>query len=144
MTPQRVEQASIEKAQKIVQANLSPRYFVLDQLERYTIGTQYAHLARWGQEDLPLFERAPCIQYPIVARAIDSNADLCLGEGRWPLITSNPGEDDTAFDERLGLNEDESGVLDRGIKAIVDQSRLRAIASELLCEAQGCKTAVAV
>lgn len=144
MTYSRVDQASIERATKIVQANLPPRYFVLDQLERYVIGTQYAHLAPWGQEALPLFERAPCIQYPIVARTIDSNADLCLGEGRWPLITSNPGEDDTAFDERLGLNEEQSAVLDRGIKAIVDQARLRAVASELLCEAQGSKTAVAV
>lgn len=144
MTHSRVDQASIRKATEIVQANLPPRYFVLDQLERYVIGTQYAHLAPWGQEALPLFERAPCIQYPIVARTIDSNADLCLGEGRWPLITSNPGEDDTAFDERLGLDEKQSAVLDRGIKAIVDQARLRAVASELLCEAQGSKTAVAV
>ena len=143
MTHSRVDQASIERATKIVQANLPPRYFVLDQLERYVIGTQYAHLAPWGREDLPLFERAPCIQYPIVARTIDSNADLCLGEGRWPFITSNPGEDDTAFDERLGLDEEESETLDRGIKAIVEQARLRAVCSELLCEAQGSKTAVA-
>jgi hypothetical protein len=50
MTHSRVDQASIERATKIVQANLPPRYFVLDQLERYVIGTQYAHLAPWGRE----------------------------------------------------------------------------------------------
>ena len=144
MTSNRVDQASLQKAQGILCANLPPRYFVLDQLERYVLGTQYAHLAPWKREDLPLFERAPCVQYPIVQRSIDSNADLCLGEGRWPLITSNPGEDDTAFDERLGLDEEQSEILDRAIKAISEQARLRSVSSELLCEAQGCKTAVAV
>lgn len=144
MTSHRVDAAAYEHAKKILCANLPPRYFVLDQLERYVKGTQYEHLAPWTREDLPLFERAPNIQYPIVARSIDSNADLCLGEGHWPVITSNPGEDDTAFDERLGLSEDESALLDRGVRAIAKNARLQSVSDELLCDGQGKKTAVAV
>ncbi len=144
MTTNRVDPESFKKANDVLCANLSQRYWQLDQLERYVLGTQYAHLAPWIKDDLPLFERAPCLQYPIVARSIESNADLCLGEGRWPFITANPGEDDAVFDERLGLDEEQSKILDRGIKAIVEQARLRSVSSELLSEAQGCRTAIGV
>jgi hypothetical protein len=54
VTHSRVDEASLKKATDIVRANLPPRYFVLDQLERYVIGTQYEHLAPWGLDHLPL------------------------------------------------------------------------------------------
>lgn len=135
------------KAQKAMLANLSPRFHRLDRLERYVDGTQYdVRRPFWDEsEDAPpVFERAPCIVYPIVDSAIRSNVNLCLGEGRWPEITALCNEDDSAFDPQFGLDEADSEVVDSFIKAIVEQARVKAVSRECLEAAQGQKTAVAI
>lgn len=82
--------------------------------------------------------------YQIAERAIHSNRDLCLGEGRWPAVTACPAEDDSQFDERFGLDEEDSATLNRFIEAIVHQARLRSVCGQLFESAQGCGTAVAI
>jgi hypothetical protein len=86
-------------AQKALQANMSPRYMRLDNLERYVIGTQYEGRAHFWDDEKPLYERAPSIVHPIAASAINSVVDMCLGEGRWPAIHAQVAEDTAEDDE---------------------------------------------
>lgn len=144
----RVDAASWRRAEKTLRANLPPRYYRLDQLERYVEGTQYEGKPSWWDDSVPLFDRAPCIVYPMAHDAVQSNVDLVLGEGRFPRITSAPGEDDTDDDEEdgddLGLDHEDSEVLDRCVCSILKQARAPAVLRQLLEAAQGCGTAVAI
>lgn len=132
-----------DEAQKAVEAHTTPRAQGLDLLERYVDGTQYAGRASFYDETRPLQERAPCVVYKLVASAISSNVDLVLGEGRFPQLTTNPGEDDQAWGD-TGLSKEASKTLDRGISEVLRQTRLKAVAREALGEAQGCGTAVSL
>jgi hypothetical protein len=131
-------------AKRALLANLSPRFMRLDRLERYVLGTQYEGRASFYDQDTPVNDRAPCIVYSIVSSAIRSNVDLCLGEGRFPELTSYVDEDDSSFDVDVGLNEEDSELMDRGVRAMVEQSRLPSVAKELLAASMGCGTAVAI
>lgn len=82
-----------DRAQKTLRANLPPRYFRLDRLERYVDGTQYEGRPHWWDETAPIYERAPCFVYSITESAITSIVDMCLGEGRWPAITARSVEE---------------------------------------------------
>lgn len=121
-----------EEAAKAAEANLSPRARHLATLERYVEGTQYEGLPDWFSDQKPLWERAPCIVDPIVRRAIESNADLVLGEGRFPLL----GIEDVEGEEA----EHVEYVLAR----LTQQSRLRMAAREAFEAAQGTGSACAV
>jgi len=129
-----------ERAQKALRANLSPRYCRLDGLERYVDGTQYEGMASWYAPDVPMLERAPNIIEPVTEEAIASYVDLLTGQGRFPVLHSGPeeGEDD----EDSGLPEEEAAVVDRAIRKIADQSRLRRAAATALREGLGCGTSV--
>lgn len=104
-------------ANEIAAKHCTPRYHRLDRFEKYVIGTQYdgrpPFLAE-SDDAPPLLERAPCIVYPLVANAIRSHADFCLGEGRWPAIRPRAGqmgeEDSEAFAARLLAILDEADV----------------------------------
>lgn len=132
------------KAERIACANHTPRFHKLDRLERYSRGTQYEGRPSWWNGDVPLQERAPIIRAPIAERAIRSHVDLCLGEGRFPRITSHLSEDDSAFDSELGLSEKESEVFDRFICAIVDQAKLVDVSVDGMTNALECGTTVAI
>lgn len=73
-----------EEALQAIEANTSPRYKRLAELERWVAGTQYAGRCNWFDDKEPLWERAPCIVYPVVDISIQSYVDLLLGEGRFP------------------------------------------------------------
>lgn len=133
-----------DEARRAMEANLPPRFHALELLEKYVDGTQYDGRADFWSDDAPMFERAPCVVYPIAQCAIRSNVDLCLGEGRWPSITTGANEDDSVFDDRFGLSETDSAALDRLIQAVSDQAKLKKISKEALESAQGCGTAVAI
>ncbi len=105
-------------------ANLSPRQRELETLERYAKGTQYEGLPDWFDESVPLWERAPCIRYLCVKSAIASHVDLVLGEGRFPVVTSNPNEDDSAAD---GLDPEQSKKVDRAIRELCRRVRFRSV-----------------
>src|SRR5437868_3433275 len=117
-----------DRARKLAQLYLTPRYRLLDLYEKYVEGTQYEGRRPFmatGDNEPPLLERAPNIVYPIVANAISSLTDFVLGEGRWPAVSSFSSEDDRLFDPEYGLSEDDSDVLDRFISKVVEQSRLK-------------------
>jgi hypothetical protein len=131
-------------AEKVACAYHSPRYKKLDRLERYARGTQYVGRPSWWNGDVPLQERAPCIRAPIAERAIRSHKDLCLGEGRFPRITTHLSEDDSAFNPDSGLSVRDSEILDRFIQAIVDQAKVRDVSKDGLSNGLECGTVVAI
>ncbi len=120
------------EALKALEANLSPRAKHLAGLERYVEGTQYAGLPDWFSDEKPLWERAPCIVYPIVRSAIDSNVDLLLGEGRYPSATVEDLEGDAADD------------FEQALARIVKQARLQAAAREVFAAGQGSAAGCAI
>lgn len=131
-------------AHAALQANTSGRYRSLDVLDRFVAGTQYEGRASWWDDSGPLFERAPCIVYPVVAAAISSHVALVLGGHRFPVVTTGSDEDDSEFDPDFGLNEDDSRTVDRFICLVGRQARIQRVCRELLTAAMGSSTAVAV
>ena len=132
------------KAYAALHRCLTPRFKRLDRLERYVVGTQSDGRPSFFSPQFPLWDRAPCVVYPIVASAIQSNGDLCLGNDKFPTFSTFVDEDDTAYDEQLGLSEDDSETLDRGLEIIAEQSRLQSVCRELMASAQSTGTAVAI
>lgn len=127
-------------AVKLVTGNMSPRAHRMANFERYVEGTQYAGRPDFFDRSVPLWYRAPCVVYPLVANAISSNTDLVIGETRWPRLTSRPSEDDGFFDE-TGLNESESAILDKFVYEVQRQCRFHAAMREAFTAAQGCGSA---
>lgn len=126
-------------------AQFTPRYRELDYLERYVKCTQYEGRPGYFEDaDVPVRERRPCVNYPIVRRAIKSNVDLVLGEGRFPVITSHTSEDDSELDGNLGLSVDDSELLDGFVRHVVRQARVKNAARQMLADAQACRTSVAI
>lgn len=133
-----------EEAQRILQANVPPRSRRLDRLERYSNGTQYEGRADFWNDDVPLFERAPCIVYPIVGAGIRSVVDMVLGEGRWPEITARSDEDASVNDPQFGLDEDSSEKVNALVRAVVEQAKLKLVCDDALSSALATGTAVAI
>lgn len=133
-----------EKATKAFNANLTVRYCRLDELERWSEGRQYEGLQAWWDDsnDVPLWERAPCIVYPVVSIASKSNAGLCLGSQRFPVFSSAPEEDEG--EEDGGLGPDESSTLDRFVRQYQKTSRFRTHARESFLACQACGTSVSI
>lgn len=132
---------SIEKtegydaAMRAYKANVTPRGQELRTLEAWVDGSQYAGRPDWFADDKkPLWERAPCVVYPIVRSAIDSNADLLLGDTRFPCATTE------AFEGEPKDSED----FEKAIKKIVQQARLAAASREVFSAGQGSRSACAI
>lgn len=130
-----------DEAVKALRRNLTPRQLELEMLERFVDGTQYDGMRDFFDDDVPLWERAPCIVYTIAATAIRSNVDLVVGESRFPAITSNPGEDDTEAD---GLAPEESKKTDRAIEELFKRVRYHAIARQALEQGQRSKSCATI
>lgn len=130
---------SIEKAhgyveaQRAYEANLSLRAKHIIDLERYVECKQYDGLPDWFSDEKPLWERAPCIVYPAVENAIKSNADLVLGEGRFPLASAEGLESATDAETFEAL-----------VKKVIKVSRLRSVAREVFGSGQGASSACAI
>ncbi len=140
-----MEFQGIEQAARAIAANTSPRYKRLEALESWTNGTQYRGRPDWwtgGPEEKPLWERAPCISYPVVDIAIRSNVDLVFGEGRFPSFTARPGEDES--EEEAGLGETDSDALDRFFREYHKLARFPSHCRDAFGAAQGCGTAIAI
>lgn len=129
------------QAGEVYARNQTPRQRALEMLERFVKGTQYEGRPSWWDDSTPLWERAPCIVYPMAKIAIRSNTDLVLGESRFPLTTSNPGEDDAQAD---GLNENDSELVDRAIIEVCNRVRFRAVSRQALDHAQGAKSVAGI
>ncbi len=124
-----------------VRAAQSARAKHMHVLESYVNGTQYHGRPDWFSGECPLWERAPCIVYPIARTAIDSNVDLVLGEKTFPAI-SVPHADDVLEDG--GLSKDDAELVNRWLCEFEHYARLRPVATELFASAQGCGSAVAI
>jgi len=133
------DDAGLDRAHHTAQKYLTPRYRHLDKLKRYVKGTQYSHLKDWW-DDCPLWEKAPCLVYPVADLAIGSNKELLLGDERFPTITSRPEQDEK--DE--GLDEQSSAELDKLIKKIEKQVRFKARCRQAFESAQGTCDAIAI
>jgi hypothetical protein len=120
------------EACKIEQKYLSQRAKALRSLEKYVEGSQYDGLPDWFSDEKPLWERAPCIVYPIVKSAIDSNSDLLLGESRFPIPSLE------------GSEGPEAEEFEKAVQRVSKQAKLEAGAREVFSNAQGCGSACAI
>ena len=122
-------QSSMSKdiAVKRLHENKSPRYCRLEWLESWVDGTQYDSLPSWWTDDVPQWERRPCVIYKIVELAISSNVDLMLGERAFPRFTVESEGDEDKF-----------------ITELHKLSRFRTVCRDAFAAAQGCGTACAI
>lgn len=124
---------SENEVQKLLDAGKTPRARRIEESQRYHDGSIYDGRPGFFEDiDTPLRERAPCVVYPVVRNAVQSFTAMCLGDGKFPTITTGTSEDDSAFDTRFGLSPDDSKTIDAGIRQIVRQTRLRAVAQQAL------------
>ena len=134
------------EALKLSQKYTSLRAKKLQHLEKYVEGTQYDGLPDWFSEKAPLWERAPCIVYPIVKAAIDSNMDLLLGDGRFPTFEFDGliDDDTTTTADASSTATPKTETAEKCIEHIIRQSRFKAAAREVFAAGQGCGSACAV
>jgi len=66
----------------------NPRMCLLEDHKRWVDGSQYDGRVSFWDDSVPLWERAPCIVYPLVSIAASSSVDLVFGENRFPKLTS--------------------------------------------------------
>lgn len=117
MPPPSAQTADPTKAMEAFRAHASMRLTRLDMLDRYVEGTQYeGRTGFFDDSDTPLLDRAPCLVFQTTQSAIRSHASMVLGQGRFPLITTNPGEDDEE-DDADGAGDDDSEDSDDGPKS---------------------------
>jgi hypothetical protein len=132
-----------ELVPRLLVANTSPRYRRLERLESWVEGQQYNNRKHdWFDDEVPLWERRPCIVYPAVSLAIQSYVDLLFGEGRFPAFTSRPGEEEQ--DDSAGLDEENSKTLDRFLTKHHDLCSFKAYCREGLGAAMGAGTTVGI
>lgn len=138
------------EALKIFERNVSPRYQQLQNLENWAQGRQYNGLSDWFNQKKPLWERAPCFVYLLTRESIESKVDLVLGEGRFPEITSSPGEGDPLADvqengaDQSALSKQDSKLIDAFIGRALKQAKFYSAAREALFSGQEVSTAVLI
>jgi hypothetical protein len=139
----RVRQLSPSDVQELVNAPKTPRVFELERLQSFFDGTAYKGRPSFFDDSKPMQEREPCIQYPIVAIAAESNVAFAMGEGRFPAILSLVNEDDT-LDDSLGLKKDESAILDGFNTKLVKLGRLERVFRQAYRMAQAARSVAIV
>ncbi len=127
-------------AERIALANMSPRYKRLDGLERWSNGTQYKGRPSWWDDSVPLWEREPCIVYPIVRISTDSNVDLCLGERRFPEFSVAT----TGATKAAAGDDQQTSPVDTALRNYQKLSRFPTACREALQSGQECGTVVAL
>lgn len=139
------------EAVEVFNANVSPRYVALENLEKWATGRQYRGLPDWFSIDKPLWERAPCITYLLTKESIESKVDLVLGEGRFPEITTSPGEGDPLAQEATetaadgaGLDKEDSRLLDAFIDRMLEQAGAHVAFRDCLFHAQEVSSGVLI
>lgn len=115
----------------VMNAGVSARAKRLAQASGYVDGSIYDNRPDFFDDGYPLRERRPCVVYPVVRNAVASYTAMCLGDGKFPAITSGSSEDDSVIDERFGLNPEDSVIVDGSIRKIKDQTRLAAVAQQV-------------
>ncbi len=130
--------SGLRDAQRIIAANTTLRMAQIAKLEAYVKGTQYEGRPSWWSTGRPLLERAPCIVYPAAKNAIRAISSMVMGEGRFPRITANPGEDGEELDKDAGLDEADSAILDSFVNGPLKRHvRLTTVTRDMLRHAAG-------
>lgn len=132
------------EVQRLLDAGKSPRAWSLSRFQAYYDGKAYAGRASWWNDAVPLQERAPCIVYPSVRIAIDSNVAFAMGEGKFPQVLSLSSEDDSAFDDALGLKKTESDIVDAFNRKLIQAARLETVFRQAAKLAQASKSVALV
>ena len=122
---------------KLLDLGMDDRARLIDTHCKFVDGTIYDGRPAFDDDasGKPLGERRPSVIYPGVRNAIESLGDMVFGDQGFPGVTSAPSEDDSKFEDD-GLSEDDSAVLDHGVSKIIEQSRLRIVATQILAKAQ--------
>jgi Arc/MetJ family transcription regulator len=84
---------------------------------------------------VPVWEREPAVIWQAPEGAIQSNEDLLLGEGRYPAVSSRPDENESD-DDGEALDEESSERLDRFIRSLEREAKLRSHCREAYKDAQ--------
>lgn len=139
-------QLSDDAVNRLLDATKSPRYRMLERYQAFYEGTQYVGRAPFldRQSDVPTYERAPCVAFPLTKVAIESSVAFAIGEGKFPMLSSMSSEDDSAFDATLGLNPGDSAVVDQFTARLVDICRLPASLREAAKKALAAKSVAIV
>ncbi len=133
-----------EQIDKLLSEKCSPRYRDLDHAASYYDGTQYRGKCHFWDNNVPLLDRAPSVVYPVTRRAVRSISSFCLGENRFPKISSGTSEDSTKVDKQYGIDPSESEVFDAAVDSIFDQVRIRSLARQAMETGLSQRTTVAV
>lgn len=126
---------------------MSPRYCELERLQSWADGTQYQGRPDWFSQSVPLWERAPCIVYPVVRIASQSNCDLVLGEGRFPTFgieveTTSKRSEGTEDETSPDADEKPERALEDFLSDWHKLAKFRSVSRELFQSAQECGTGV--
>ncbi len=137
----------------------NPRMCLLEDHQRWVDGSQYVGRVSWWDGDAPLWEREPCIVYPLVQIAASSSVDLVFGEGRFPKLTSgtedegdnssaNGGETPKSKPVKAGspasAENSNQQIVDRFLRDYHRISKFKSHCREAFFAAQGVGTACAV
>lgn len=134
----------LESAQKAYSANLSARYSALEGYEAWYEGRQYDGQSNWWDGECPLWERAPCIVYPVVQIAARSNVDLLFGRSRFPEFVFEHEEEDAEEPDEEVLSTKDAAELDKFLRRYQEAVFFRSLCCEVFTQAQACGSACAV
>jgi hypothetical protein len=126
-TDPRVRKLNPTEVNKLLDAAKTPRVRELETYQAYFEGTAYAGRPHFFNDDVPLQERAPNVIYRLPSIAAESNVAFAMGEGRFPTVLALSSENDDVFDKALGLNKDDSAILDSFSTKLIDLARLEQV-----------------
>ena len=70
----------------LVRMGESPRYWRINRLEQWYLGTQYDTRPSFWSQDVPLRERAPVVQSQFTRSAVQRLATLVFGDRSFPRL----------------------------------------------------------
>lgn len=143
-TDPRARKLRESEIQKLLDAGKTQRARELEYLQSVFEGTQYVGRPSFFSDDVPMQEREPCCQYRLAAIGIESNAAFAMGEGRFPSVLSLSSEDDSAFDDDLGLSPKDSKAVDSFNAKLLDLANLQTVFTNAYKMAQAARSVAIV
>lgn len=126
----------------LIRLHTTGRCRQMERYENFARTTQYRGRAHFFNDGVPLFQRAPLLVFPIVAKAIDSHVGLMMSKDI--VLTTAPDEDDSTTGDDFGLNEEDSKKVDRLLSKMSAQIRGVSFWKRVLRSGMSCGSAVGV
>lgn len=121
------------------------RFWELDKLERYYLGTQHDGKGNWWNDDLPARERKPVVLSRLPKAVVEQTILFTLGEGKFPDVRFQGSEDPRSFGGvSIPLSVEDAQVLDALWAEIVEQIRLKINFREMARRGLSMRTACGV